>query len=241
MRTALLPEARPAEPAAVLAARIVDAVWQAVADGRLPAGTRLREEALAAIFRASRGAVRDALRSLAEREVVVLSPNRGAAVANPTPEDAEEAYRARALIEGAMAAELAQNITAADLRRLREHVARQMEAEAAGDRREYLRLMGDFHRVLARLHGNRVLAATLDRIIARTSLMTALYPPEKASCAIDDHVALIEGLAAGDAEAARRIAAGHLLENLRRLRPRPPAPPVDLQAALLPEDPPAAP
>ena len=139
-----------------------------------------------------------------------------------------------------MAAELAQHITAATCAACAS-TARPGGGRGRQRRREYLRLMGDFHRVLARLHGNRVLAATLDRIIARTSLMTALYPPESASCAIDDHVALIEGLAAGDAEAARRIAAGHLLENLRRLRPRPPAPPVDLHAALLPEDPPAAP
>ena len=57
----------PAGTAAI--ARIVQAILEAVAHGRLPAGTRLREEALATIFGVGRGPVREALKALAERGV----------------------------------------------------------------------------------------------------------------------------------------------------------------------------
>jgi DNA-binding GntR family transcriptional regulator len=223
----------PAPPPGTAAiARIVQAVLEAVAHGRLPAGTRLREEALAGIFGVGRGPVREALKALAERGVVVIMPNRGAAIASPSAEEAEQSYAARALIEGAMAAELAQHVTAADIRRLRAHLARQKETLAAGERREHLRLMGEFHQLLAALHGNAVLAETLDRLITRTSLMTALYPPASQGCAIADHEKLIRALARGDAEAARRLASDHLRGNHARLRPAARPPVTDLAAAL---------
>jgi DNA-binding GntR family transcriptional regulator len=226
----------PSDPSATLpAARIVAAVLEAVAAGRLPAGARLPEEPIAALFGTGRAAVREALKALAERGVVVLLPHRGATVAAPTAEEAAQCYAARALIEGAMAAELAEHVTAADIRRLRAHVARQRETLGPGARREHLRLMGEFHQLLAALHGNAVLAETLDRLITRTSLMTALFPPASQACAVEDHEALVDALARGDGADARRLASAHLLGNHTRLRPQRPREPLDLRAALLAE------
>ncbi len=228
------PAAFPAQGAAAAAA-IVGAVQEALAQGRLAGGTRLREEALAQVFGCSRTAVRDALRVLAERGVVFILPNRGATVSDPTPEEVRQSSAARALIAGAMAAELAQHITAADIRRLRDHLARQRETLARGALSEHLRLMAEFHHVLAALHGNVVLAELLDRVVARTSLAHALHPPEHHGCAVEGHAALIEALAAGDAEAARRLAEGHLMANLSRLRRADRAAPLrGLEAALRP-------
>ena len=219
-------------PSPPTAARIVDSVLEALAAGRLPAGTRLREEALAGLFATSRTVVRDALKELALRGVVALAPNRGAAIAHPSPEDAADAYAARALIEGAMMEDLAQHVTAADIRRLDAHVAEQKRTLAEGDRRTHLRLMGEFHMLLARLHGNATLATVLEGMIARTSLMTALYPPDSQGCAIDDHEALVRHLARGEGREARAVAAHHLLGNRARLR-MPARPPVTDLAAVL--------
>lgn len=220
---------------AAAAARVVEAVQEALVQGRLAGGTRLPEETLAQIFACGRSAVREALRVLAERGVVLLLPNRGATVFNPTPEEARQTYAARALMEGAMAAELAERITPAGIRQLRAHLARQRAALAQGARREHLRLMGEFHQLLAALHGNAILAETLDRLIARTSLVNALYPPESQVCAVEDHAAMIEALAVGDAEGARQLAAAHLFANLSRLRHMAPGAPMpDLEAALRP-------
>lgn len=207
------------EPSVRGAARIVEAMQEAVANGLLPAGTRLREGELAKLFMTSRAVVREALKALAERGLVVIVPNRGAAISNPSPDEARQCYAARALLEGAMVAELAQIVTAADIRRLRDHVASQRETLAAGQRREHLKLMGDFHRLLAEIYGNAELNFALDRMITRTSLMTALFPPESQGCAINDHLELIDALTRGDVEAARRIASEHLHSNHARLRP----------------------
>lgn len=218
----------PFDPAARGAARIVEAVQEAVALARLPAGTRLREGELAKVFATSRANVREALKSLAERGLVVIIPNRGAAVPSPTLDEARQCYAARALLEGAMVAELAQIVTAADIRRLREHIVLQRQSLDSGERRLHLKLMGDFHRLLAEIYGNAELTFALDRMITRTSLMTALFPPESQGCAVDDHVALIDALTRGDGAAARTISTGHLHSNHARLRPHAATATVDL-------------
>lgn len=219
----------------LVSAKIVDAILEAIAHGRLTAGTRLREEEIASLFATSRAAVRAALKALAERGVAVLQPNRGASVASPTADEVTQTYAARALIEGAMAADLAQHITAADIRKLREHIDAQRRTNDSGARREHLRLMGDFHALLAALHGNPVVAETLERLVARTSFMTALFPPKTQVCAIDDHVALVDALAKGDGAAAQHLASKHMMDNRARLRVALGKPTGDLRAALLPE------
>lgn len=223
---------RSSEGSARGAGCIVESVQEAVARGLLPAGTRLREGELAALFATSRAIVREALKALAERGLVVIVPNRGAAIPNPSPDEARQCYAARALLEGAMVAELAQIVTAADIRRLRDHVVRQQQTLDAGERREHLKLMGDFHRLLAELYGNGELTLALDRMITRTSLMTALFPPESQGCAINDHLALIKALTRGDGEGARRIASKHLRSNHARLRPPTSRTTVDLRSVL---------
>lgn len=211
-----------AKPAASVA--IVDGVLDAVADLRLPSGTKLVEDRLGRIYGVGRRVVREALKELRFLGVVELLPNRGAFVAQPTPRDAEDVYAARRVIETAIVADLARHCTANDIRSLREHLARQRAAETQRDRRAYIRLLGDFHIVLARLAGNAVLVEILQRLTARTCLMTALYEPPEASCALDEHAALIERLAKGDAAGCVKLIERHLTTNERRLRLPAPTP-----------------
>jgi DNA-binding GntR family transcriptional regulator len=74
--------------------------------GELPVGGRLRQEHLAERFNVSRTPIREALRVLHERGLVVLIPNRGAIVRRPTPREIRDAYAIRAELEG-LGAELA--------------------------------------------------------------------------------------------------------------------------------------
>lgn len=92
--TGAAPAPRPS-PGAVLAtlrARILS--------GALPAGSRLREAHLAADLGTSRTPVREALRALGSEGLVELSPHRGARVVAWAPEEVDETYRLRALLEG---------------------------------------------------------------------------------------------------------------------------------------------
>src|SRR5688572_14525641 len=80
-----------------------DAIYErllaAIFEHRLPPGTKLGEDRLAAIFGVSRARIRRVLPRLAHEGLVTLEPNRGAFVAKPTVMEARDVFEARRLIE----------------------------------------------------------------------------------------------------------------------------------------------
>ncbi len=88
--------------------RAVDRVYTRlradILDGVHPPGARLGEAELAERTGSSRTPVREALRRLEVEGLVEVLPHRGARVPDWTPEDLEEIYDLRMLLEGAAAA-----------------------------------------------------------------------------------------------------------------------------------------
>src|SRR5215472_7189838 len=91
---------KPASRWSLTYTRLRDAIFA----HRLPPGTKLPEDELAAIYAVSRTVIRSALQALAHDRLVRLEPNRGAFVAHPTRLEAREVFEARALIEPKVAA-----------------------------------------------------------------------------------------------------------------------------------------
>jgi DNA-binding GntR family transcriptional regulator len=92
---------------APLAEAVTEAIRDAVLDGDLLPGDRIREEAFAEQLGVSRIHLREALRRLAGEGLVVLEPRRGARIAPLRPEEAEEVHALNvalcvSLIEAAM-------------------------------------------------------------------------------------------------------------------------------------------
>ena len=85
----------------------------AIMERRLPPGTQLVEQRLAAIFKVSRTKVREAIGRLVHDCVATNIPNRGAFVSSPSVEQAHEVFAARQLIEPALIREVTQLATAA--------------------------------------------------------------------------------------------------------------------------------
>jgi DNA-binding GntR family transcriptional regulator len=83
----------------------------AIVEHRLSPGTRLPEAHLAHVFGVSRTLVRQALQHLAHDHLVVLEPNRGARIAEPSIDEVRQLYEVRRLIECNMLAEGASRIT----------------------------------------------------------------------------------------------------------------------------------
>jgi DNA-binding GntR family transcriptional regulator len=197
---------------------IVNAVFEAIADGRLPPGTKLGEDEISGLFSVSRTITREALKELSFQGAVVLQPRRGAFVMQPSAQDAEDLYAARRIIEAAVIEDVAKHCTANDVRTLRGHVSRQRTASRTGDRRTFVFLLGDFHLQIARLGGNQVLLQILEGLIARTTLMTALHESTGRTCVIDDHDRMIDLLASGKARECVTLMKNHLTTNEAMLR-----------------------
>ncbi|WP_291386358.1 MULTISPECIES: GntR family transcriptional regulator, partial [Achromobacter] len=89
-------------PDADMERRICEAVYESVMSQRLTPGTKLPEAAICDLFGVSRSVARKALQRLAHEHVVDLHHNRGAVVAEPTPEDTRQIFQARRALEAAL-------------------------------------------------------------------------------------------------------------------------------------------
>jgi DNA-binding GntR family transcriptional regulator len=79
--------------------KIIAALRSAIETGILQPGARLVERDLCEQLAVSRTSLREALRELQAVGVLTHTENRGLAVVAPTAEDAENAYRLRAIVE----------------------------------------------------------------------------------------------------------------------------------------------
>lgn len=197
---------------------IVETIIEAISSRRLPPGAKLGENQLAQAFNVSRTIVRQSLQELAFTGVVQAITNRGAFIAQFSPQEAADLYAARRVIETETVLQLARYCTAGDIRQLRRHVGWEREFEATGNLLELTRLRSDFHLLIARLAGNKVLADILERLLPQTALIRAFYgsaQPQKHPT--DDHDRLIDLLASGDEQACVELIREHLHLDERRL------------------------
>jgi len=203
---------------ATAADRVYDAVYAAVVDHRLMPGSRLREEELAQAFAVSRTLVRQALHKLAQDGVIVLRPNRGAMVPEPTRRDGEHVFDARRVVECEVARRLAGKLTAEQLATLRRTVEAEARATRSQNKQEAIRLSGEFHRQLAQMSGNPIFVRLLEELLPTTSLLMALYKaPGEPMCVAHSHQKLLTSLTNSAGAAAATEMRRHLNEIERSL------------------------
>ena len=89
----------------------MERIREAIIDGRLTPGLRLKEEALARQFGLSRTPVREALLILQAEGLLEGTPNRGATVRAYSEDDLAEMYDLRAVLEGHASHRAAERIT----------------------------------------------------------------------------------------------------------------------------------
>jgi DNA-binding GntR family transcriptional regulator len=186
-------------------------IHAAIAERRLLPGARLVEDQLGEVFGVSRMRIRSVLHSLARDKVVTLHRNRGAAVAYPTVREAKEVFAARRLIEVALAPEIVRAVDEVALKRLKEHIKKERQGERSEDRTFELKASHEFHTLLAEIVGNRVVVGFLRELMARSSLVTAIYErPDVSSCSHLAHANLIKFIERRDAEGLADAMLRHL-------------------------------
>ena len=213
--------------------RIADSITTAIVERRLMPGTKLAEQKIADVFKVSRTLVRQALMQLSRDKLITLEAARGARVAEPSVDEARQVFEARNMLEAAMIKRAATELTPAQITELRAHLQAESLAVKRTDVSGRTRLLADFHVVIARMLGNEVLADMLGDLVSRCSLIALMYQSaHSAAHSFEEHVAIVDALAARDARAAVRLMESHLhnVERNLQLDPRMP----DLESVLLP-------
>src|SRR5262252_10095689 len=86
-------------PRQSLTSAVADKLRDQIIRGEISEGTQLRQDAIASQYRVSRIPVREALRQLDAEGLITIVPNRGAVVPALSPDDIEELFSIRALLE----------------------------------------------------------------------------------------------------------------------------------------------
>jgi DNA-binding GntR family transcriptional regulator len=209
---------------------IAENIRAAILEHRLAPGAKLTEAQLCEVFAVKRGTVRQALAQLATERLVDLEPNRGAFVASPSLQEVQEVFEMRRIIELAVVERIGQAQGARRLKSISATIGREKRAYESRDFSSWIRLSGEFHTELASLTGNTVLCDCLSGLVARSTLISALYESlGKSSCSFEDHEAILAALDAGDTRKAADLMAQHLRDVELKMLERPARGAVDLR------------
>ncbi|WP_022708338.1 GntR family transcriptional regulator [Paracoccus zeaxanthinifaciens] len=187
-----------------------DLLKKAIIEQALKPGMRLPEDTVGEQFGVSRTIVRHAFVRLEHEGLIATRRNRGAFVAEPTRDEAQNVFEVRRCLESDVIRLLCKRMPESGYDRLESHV-RHEQAVRGKDGPVAIRLAGEFHILLAELTGNPVLARYVAEVVLRCSLILSLYARSHSSdCAVDEHSQIIEAIRSGDAAAAIAIMEHHL-------------------------------
>jgi DNA-binding GntR family transcriptional regulator len=186
-----------------------------IADGELPAGSRLVLRKLAEDFALSEMPVREALRMLQRDGLVEFASHRGATVVAISREEVLEGISTRMWLEALAARQAAERRSETELAAARRALAETETAVEAGDVDAFSSANRRFHEALE-APADALLRATIDDLWnrvwqARRTLSLFLLRPEQMKQARGEHRELFQAVERGDPDAA-----GVAMEKHRR-------------------------
>ena len=187
--------------------------------GKLAAGTALTEQSLSKRLGVSRTPIRAALHTLAEEGLINLIPNKGAVVVGVTREDLIDIYKIRMRLEGLASALAAERISREDLSTLRESVELAEFYISKNDAEHLKELDTQFHAIIYRASGNRMLNKTLSELHRNITSYRkmSLAVPGRLERSVGEHREILAAIEERDAERADRLTSAHVeaaLENM---------------------------
>jgi DNA-binding GntR family transcriptional regulator len=188
-------------------------IREAIVNGRLTPGQRLKEEELARELGISRTPIREALLVLQAEGLVDAAPNRGATVRAHTAEDLDDLYQLRALLEGHAARRAAGRLSDRQLDTLRDS-CRRFDVLGNGDVREIVRENLLFHNTILEGAASARLAQMVRKVIELPLVYKSYiwYSPDQQRISAHYHRQITKALEMHDGERAELIMKEHVFE-----------------------------
>ncbi|TYB49674.1 GntR family transcriptional regulator [Actinomadura chibensis] len=208
--------------------RVYERLRADILGGVHPPGARLGEAELAEATGSSRTPVREALRRLEVEGLVEVLPHRGARVPDWTPEDLDEIYDLRMLLEGAAARRAATRIEPKDADRMDELCGLIERAAAPGDQQDLDRvaeLNAEFHGIARAAAASNRLVTMLNAVVQLPLVMRTFhrYSPDDLTRSCAHHRELVAALRAHDGTWAESVMRAHVLAAKAVLLRAPPS------------------
>jgi len=196
---------------------IEERLRSAILDGRLPAGTAVRQQELATLFGVSRMPVREALRQLEAQSLLKVEMHKGAVVAPLIGEDAVDTYALRVLLETEALRQSVPLLDASDIASARGYI-QQLENETR--HAEIGRLNRLFHMSLYNKAPNKKLLRLIEDELNEEErfLRFHLSTMGLGKLTQDDHNALVDAASDKLVEEAIAVLERHLNTAARVIR-----------------------
>lgn len=220
---------QPIESQPALIDRAYERLVEAIADGTLVPGQRIRQEGLARSLGVSRQPVSHALQLLKQQKLVEEAGRRGLVVSGIDAERIRELYQVRSALDGLAARLGAERIARRMIDTPLRKAAERALADGLGLRPDapvlaFIQADVNFHTALYRLSGNGAIEETVAAQWPhlKRSMGAVLSDPEQRPLVWAEHREILTLVLAGDAEGAEHAACHHTeragAETARRLR-----------------------
>lgn len=189
-------------------------------------GEVLYETALTEQLQMSRTPIRDALIQLASIGFLDKSKNkRGYSVPVPTPQDMNQVFKLRGLMEGLAIEEATQYVTAQDIEKLRELNRCEIEAFEKKQRMEYANINSEIHFNIIKISRNQYYVRFCTELFWRSNIYNFFFADfytdsqkanlrqhrehrQRMSCM--EHLRIINALAERDAQKSKELMIAHI-------------------------------
>ena len=192
-----------------------EAIRDAILNGGLEPGERVKERDVAAQMNVSTTPVKEALRRLEQEGLVVAQPRRGAVVSSLARVPVHEIEEIRGLLESMAARLAADRMSEAEIGRLRALVAEMTELTL--EMREPQTRLADvsvFHQLIREGSRNDFIVRFVDSLTPFERVHRPEYlDPDEARRILGEHQGICEAIAAHDGLKAERLMAEHFRIN----------------------------
>ena len=194
----------------LLRERVFDALEQIIVDGDVALGAHLREDDLAKRLGVSRNPVREALQTLVYQGLADHQPGKGVFVHSPSPQEIDEVFHTRVVLESESIRLAASVISDSQLVELSELVELGQRSAQRADAHELLELEERFHDLIITAGGNLVIARMLGTLRRRVRWYSSSVVVTDAVESWQRHRQLVAALRDRDGPGAARLMAEHL-------------------------------
>ncbi len=196
----------------LLPERLADWITDEIIAGRFAPGERLVEQALSKRCNVSRVPLRESLRIVASRGLLVQEPHRGAVVAALSESELHDLFGLRMALEGFAAAAVAEKQPRPDLSTMRQMNADMERSIETGDFDTYFAVATRFHDAIVAAAGNELLSEAYNRVKIRfrryqTILSNIPHLPPRS---VAEHKQILAAMEQGDAGQARSLVERHI-------------------------------
>lgn len=203
----------------MLSEQVATHLFKLLVNGELRGGQRINEAELSRILGISRNPIREAIRKLEERGLLVSSPRRGTFVRSFSKKDMTDIFSFRTVVEAFAIRQALPRMTDEDHAELQSIVQRMQDAANSENEMELVEADIGFHQRICEMSGNSQTLRAFMNIRAEVQMSITLVEHrfETLEDAAVDHWPIVEAIATRDVEKAVEALEYHIKDSWTRI------------------------